>query len=547
MMKLHYLGTMMIGLMLTQTAFAYQKNKTYHFTVLHTNDTHGHFWHNDKGEYGFPAQQTIIQKIKQEVNKKNGSLIILHAGDINTGVPESDLLNARPDIEALNHMGYEAMALGNHEFDNPLQLLDMQQKWAKFPFLSANIIHRKTGRLLVKPYTILNKNGLKFAIVGLTTEETAQAGNPQYIKNVQFIDANTAVRQILPHINQHEKPDVRIALSHLGYHNNQPQATSDQQLVQTLPAKTFDMVIGGHSHTKVCVDTQGKLLENHYAGEPCRPDYQRGTWIMQAGEWGKYLGRADFKFKNGVLTLLDYQLIPINLKQKVKNLQGKESFLPYQETIVPDAQLSQLLHTYQQQGAEKLSEPVANISGTFNGSREVVRNEQSALAKLILLAQKERVAADLAIMNGGAIRASLPEGNISYRDVLMVQPFGNVLSYVDLTGAELSDYLRKIAFHKPDTGAYTQFSADVSMTVNRTNQTVEHIKINDQPIVPTQTYRLALLNYVAQGGDNFPKLSNHPHYKESGLIDAEVLKTFLQQRKNIDAAEFANQHQVVYQ
>ena len=77
----------------------------------------------------------------------------------------------------MNAMGYEATVLGNHEFDNPLQILDMQEKWANFPFLSANVINTKTGKTLVKPYTILNKQDLKIAVVGLTTEDTAKLGN----------------------------------------------------------------------------------------------------------------------------------------------------------------------------------------------------------------------------------------------------------------------------------------------------------------------------------------------------------------------------------
>ena len=112
------------------------------------------FWPNAKGEYGFPAHKTIVNRVKAEVEQKGGSLVLLNAGDFNTGVPESDMQTAEPDIKAMNAMGYEATVLGNHEFDNPLQILDMQEKWANFPFLSANVINTKTGKTLVKPYTI---------------------------------------------------------------------------------------------------------------------------------------------------------------------------------------------------------------------------------------------------------------------------------------------------------------------------------------------------------------------------------------------------------
>ena len=100
------------------------------------------------------------------MEKKGGSVIILNAGDVNTGVPESDMQNARPDIEGLNEIGYEAMVLGNYEFDSPLQILTMQEKWAKFPFISANVVNKQTEQPLVKPYIMLNKNSLKIAVVG---------------------------------------------------------------------------------------------------------------------------------------------------------------------------------------------------------------------------------------------------------------------------------------------------------------------------------------------------------------------------------------------
>lgn len=114
-------------------AHAYEKDKTYRFTVLHSNDTHGRFWKNDKGEYGFSVLKTAIDNVRKEVEAQGGTVILLHAGDFNTGVPESDLQNAKPDIEGLNAMKFDALALGNHEFDNPLQLLDKQERWGKIP------------------------------------------------------------------------------------------------------------------------------------------------------------------------------------------------------------------------------------------------------------------------------------------------------------------------------------------------------------------------------------------------------------------------------
>ena len=115
---------------------------TYNLTILHTNDHHGHFekfslWRNpDIG--GFAAQSALVNMVRAEVEKAGGSVLLLSAGDINTGVPEADMLDAEPDFVAMNMLGYEAMTLGHGEFNNPCEVLKQQREWAGFPFLAAN-------------------------------------------------------------------------------------------------------------------------------------------------------------------------------------------------------------------------------------------------------------------------------------------------------------------------------------------------------------------------------------------------------------------------
>ena len=169
-----------------QPAQAYEKDKTYKITILHTNDHHGHFWRSEYGEYGLAAQKTLVDGIRKEVAEEGGSVLLLSGGDINTGVPESDLQNAEPDFKGMNLVGYDAMALGNHEFDNPLETLRIQEKWATFPFLSANIYKKSTGERLFKPYAVFDKQGVKIAVIGLTTDDTAKIGNPGNFPDTEF-------------------------------------------------------------------------------------------------------------------------------------------------------------------------------------------------------------------------------------------------------------------------------------------------------------------------------------------------------------------------
>lgn len=527
-------------------AHAYQAGKTYRFTVLHTNDTHGRYWHNDKGEFGFAAQKTLIERIRKEVKAQGGQVLLLHAGDFNTGVPESDLQNARPDIEGLNMLGYEAAALGNHEFDIPQQILGMQEQWAKFPLLSANVRWGKTAAHLVKPYTVLNKGGLRIAVVGLTTPDTKTLGNPDYTKALVFDPAAEAAKRTLAQIERRYKPDVRIALTHLGYDEQGQHGTNapgDVSLARALPENAFDLIIGGHSHTTVCTDGQGNLVKDYAPGQACKPDFQNGTWIVQAGEWGKYLGRADFEFKNGQTRLVNYQLIPINLKKAVKNAEGKTEHTLYQAEIPADPKVLAHLKTYQDQGDKLLGVEAGSTEGVFDGKRENVRSKQMPLGKLIATAQMERGRADVALMNGGGIRDSLPEGKITYRDILKVQPFGNVLSTVPMTGAELKAYLETALKFSPGAGAYPQFAGLEIQTYPQGChiQGISAVKVKGEALDERKTYVLSIPSFIAAGGDNYPVLRGKPGFVDGGFVDAEVLKDYFGKNSPVKAADFATE------
>ena len=150
--------------------------RLYHLTILHTNDHHGHFAKFDpypvRDVGGLAAQSTLVNIVRAEVKNLGGSTLLLSAGDVNTGVPESDMLDAEPDFKIMNLLRYDAMVLGNHEFDKPREVLMKQKGWAEFPFLSANVVKKDTGETLVDAFVMREFDGLRVAIFGLTTEET---------------------------------------------------------------------------------------------------------------------------------------------------------------------------------------------------------------------------------------------------------------------------------------------------------------------------------------------------------------------------------------
>ncbi|EPO4127738.1 bifunctional UDP-sugar hydrolase/5'-nucleotidase UshA [Salmonella enterica subsp. enterica] len=528
----------------TQPAQAYEKDKTYKITILHTNDHHGHFWRSEYGEYGLAAQKTLVDSIRKEVAQEGGSVLLLSGGDINTGVPESDLQDAEPDFRGMNLIGYDAMAVGNHEFDNPLTVLRQQEKWAKFPFLSANIYQKSTGERLFKPWAIFTRQDIKIAVIGLTTDDTAKIGNPEYFTDIEFRKPAEEAKVVIQELNMNEKPDVIIATTHMGHYDNGDHgsnAPGDVEMARSLPAGSLAMIVGGHSQDPVCMASENKKQVNYVPGTPCAPDKQNGIWIVQAHEWGKYVGRADFEFRNGEMKMVNYQLIPVNLKKKVTWDNGKSERVLYTPEIAENPQMLSLLTPFQNKGKAQLEVKIGSVNGLLEGGRSKVRFVQTNMGRVILAAQIARTGADFGVMSGGGIRDSIEAGDITYKSVLKVQPFGNIVVYADMSGKEVVDYLTAVAQMKPDSGAYPQF-ANVSFVAKEGKLT--DLKIKGEPVDPAKTYRMATLSFNATGGDGYPRIDNKPGYVNTGFIDAEVLKEFIQQNSPLDAAAFTPKGEV---
>ncbi|MCX8904741.1 bifunctional UDP-sugar hydrolase/5'-nucleotidase UshA [Vibrio parahaemolyticus] len=530
----------------SQPAHEWNADTTYKLTVLHTNDHHGRFWQNKHGEYGMAARKTLIDDLRDEIQAEGGSVLLLSGGDINTGVPESDLQDAEPDFKGMSKIGYDAMALGNHEFDNPLDVLFKQQDWANFPMLSANIYDKKTGKRLFQPYAMFNKQGIKIAVIGLTTEDTAKLGNPEFIGQVDFRDPKAEAKELIAELKKTENPDLIFAVTHMGHYENGNRginAPGDVALARYLNEGDLDMIVGGHSQEPVCMEGPNVIKKNFKPGDECQPDQQNGTYIVQAHEWGKYVGRADYEFRNGELSMVSYDLIPVNLKKKI-NVDGQSQRVFVQDEITQDKAMLDFLRPFQEKGQSQLNVKIAESNGKLEGDRDVVRFQQTNLGRLIATAHMERAKADFAVMNSGGVRDSIEAGDITYKDVLTVQPFGNMVSYVDMSGQEVLDYLNIVATKPVDSGAYAQF-AGISMRIE--NDKVTNVFIGNKQLRLDGRYRFTVPSYNASGGDGYPKIDTHPGYVNTGFTDAEVLKDYLENHSPIDVNEYAPSGEVMYQ
>jgi len=509
-----------------------EKDKTYRITIMHTNDHHGRFWHNSDGEYGMAARKTVVDDIRRDVAAAGGYSLLLDGGDVNTGVPESDLQDAVPDFKGMNLLGYQAMAVGNHEFDKPLGVLKMQRDLAQFPMLSANIY--EGGQRMFAPYKVFDLGGLKVGVMGLTTEDTVKMSHPDNVDKLEFRSVIAEASKVVPELRR--QADVVIAATHMGHYENGQhgtQAPGDVEMARAVPG--IDLVVGGHTQNPACMKAENVLDRAYVPGAVCQPDRQNGAWIVQAHEWGKYVGRADFEYRNGEFKLVKYALIPINLKQPVKGADGKTTLVPYTSQIAQDKDMMALLTPYQQFGQEKLNVQIGSVDGRLVGERDVVRKNVTNLGVLIGQAMMDKTRADLAVVNAGGVRDSIAAGVITYKDVLKVQPFGNTVCTAELSAQELLDYLNASAKMSPGSGAYPQF-AGVALEISAGN--VSNVRVKGAPLDMGKTYRITVNNFQAAGGDGYPKLVSHPSFVNTGFVDADVLRAFIVAKSPIKAAEF---------
>lgn len=484
----------------------YTKGKTYKLTILHTNDHHGRFWSNKDGEYGLAARATLIKQLREEVENQGGEVLLLDAGDVNTGVPQSDLLDAEPDFKGMAAIGYDVMAVGNHEFDKPLKtILKQQKEWAKFPFISANIYDDKTQERVFPSHITKNLDGLEVTVFGLTTEDTPKKSKPENSAGLTFVSSVEEAKKLVPTLRP--KSDILIALTHIGHYPDEKHgadAPGDVTLARKVDG--IDLIVGGH--------TQKPLF---------KPDIQNGTIIVQAFEWGKYVGKVDLEFKDGEVTLKSYQLIPVNLKDSTVKIKD-------------DEKIHALLKPYKDQGDKSLAIEIGSAEVEFIGRRDLVRTQETNLGNLVARSYREKFNADIGLTNSGGIRDSIYPGKISIETVMMVLPFGGEVVTTEFSGKELKNYIEYVVTKlTAGSGSFPQFSG-LEVVLDKKSQKILSLKVNGKPVVATQKYSLALPEFIAKGGDKYPTVP----YVKYGHIDADLLKEFIQNKKSdLKAKDFA--------
>jgi 5'-nucleotidase len=401
-----FFSVVVLSMLLLTFGSAGAQDETFAITLLHTNDTHAAHQSNNSGDGGVARQMAVVSQVRAE----GGNVLLLDAGDRFTGTLFHRVFLGQDNVEIMNLLGYDVMTLGNHEFDNGSEVLLAFLQGLDFPVVSANIDFGGNRALAseVSPFVVLEVGGERIGVVGLTTPETPDVSSPG--DSITFDSDLLGVVEAAVGALTAEGVNKIILLTHTGI-------LVDESLLTSLNG--IDVFVGGHSHT---------LLSNAYGAAtgtyPIEAETEVGEPILyvQAGSNNLYLGRLDVEFDaNGVIADAGGDTILLS------------------RYITPDPVMETLVAELAAPVEELRSTPVegAVASALLVGDRAICRVEECDLGNLITDAMIADTGAQIAIMNGGGIRASIEQGDITVGEVLTVLPFGNLVSTFELTGANV--------------------------------------------------------------------------------------------------------------
>ncbi|WP_160032364.1 5'-nucleotidase C-terminal domain-containing protein [Paenibacillus sp. An7] len=467
------------------TASASEQKGT-HITILHTNDTHARAV-EDSPIMGYAKVAGIADKYR----KDNPNTLFLDGGDAIHGTTFATLVNGESIVKVMNEMGYDAIVPGNHEFNYGWEHLVKLSKELNFPMISANV-KKKNNTGLFDPYIIKEVDGVKLGIIALTTPETAYKTNPKNVEGIQFTDPSDEMQKYVDELRN--KVDVIVALAHIGQDDSDTDNTFD--VVKEIDG--IDVYIDGHSHT---------MLEDGIVAD-------NGTLIASAGEYTKYVGVVDLWVDGGDV-----------VKKKASLIDEKEA-----AGIAPNEKVAALVDSITKEQAPILDEVVANISTDLEGSREKVRTGETNLGDLIADALRDVSGADVALTNGGGIRASIEKGEVTKGEVITVLPFGNQIVTLNVKGEDLIAALENGVKSYPEaSGGFPQISG-FTFKIDPSKEAgsrVHSVMVGGKAIDPNAVYSLATNDFTSIGGDEYDMFKKYSQAGMYGSLD-EALITHLQ-------------------
>ncbi|UCZ53747.1 bifunctional metallophosphatase/5'-nucleotidase [Bacillus shivajii] len=418
--------------------------RTLSLDIFHTNDIHSKI-------DNFGLMSAFINDQAAEVDNH----LFLDGGDIFSGNAVVDLQDGEPIVALLNEMGLDAMAIGNHEFDYGQEAFAEREEQAEFNWLSANteVVDPEIPIQQPEPYKIYEIDGVDVGVFALT--QAPPATSPSGIVGLEFHDYVETAEE---YAYLQDETDILIALTHIGL-------GADRNLAENIDF--FDVIIGGHSHSR--------LYEEEIVN---------GTPIVQAGSDSKYVGHFNLEFDGTEVTFNDYYLQDVD------------------ELTEVNEDVQAMVDAYNEEAEELLGKVVGYTNTGL--SREARYERDTSLGNFITDAMRDAVSdADMAITNNGGIRANIEEGVITASDIYTVEPFGNELTEMEITGEDLRDVI-EYSFSRSDSIDLQASGLNYTIYTDEDGAYVDaDLYVDGELIDDSKTYTLITNDFMAEGGSGY--------------------------------------------
>lgn len=508
----------LVGSLASLNSFAWD------LTILHANDVHSAAAGvNDRGPVyddtdavgGLARVTALVADEKAKAKVQGKAVLALDAGDFWQGTHFFRTGGMPWAREAMRHMPWDAVTLGNHEFDLGCETLARYVKALPFPVLAANLEKNPACPLSTAPLpatVVKDFNGVKVGIIGLVNDEGKDIS--EACPKTNFADRATALRRAAAELEKSGVTHI-IAVTHVGYE-------ADQALARAVPA--IDVIVGGHTHSVLGVHPHSEgpypTVIAHDAGSK--------TLVVQAGRSTRYLGRLTVSFDDA---------------GRIVQFRGDL------EELVPSLRRDEAMHEFVVQSIEAIRADQERFVGVNTSTlpdgldpcREGDCLSGMATADAFLAWGRSRGAV-AAILNGGAVRAAMPIGPVTHADLLDIHPFGNRIQVADVSGAVLREALEH-GLSEPDViGPRLLQTAGLRYRINPAAPVGKRIvsaeirtkEVIWAPILPENVYRIVTIAYLLGGGDHFSMLGQHAKILETGPLEVDVLEAYLREKKDQD-------------
>lgn len=463
---------------------------TANISILYTADTHGRlrsFYFDSDKPIGGVAKRAIFFQDKRR--HKGMTWLTLDAGDTLSGTALADVFKGQPCIEAMNMLKYDAMVLGVHDFDFGVDVLKQRVAEAQFAVVCANVKYLDTGQPFVAPYVILNRDGVRIAILGLTTGDLAERVAPENLTGLQVLDPIETARVMVPQLKA--QADVVIALTHLGING-------DIKLASQVP--DIDVIVGGLSHAELQV-----------------PMKFEDTLIVHDAEYGRDVGLLKLSF---------------DPEQNYKQVYFANELEPMAGKWVENTDYLAWLDTYN----EPLRQRMDTIVGTsaLEMASTKVRSAEVPLGNYVTDILRDTLHTDVAILPAAYFPNGLPEGPITLGDLYTALPFDEYAVVVDLTGGELKEVLDE-ASNQIGRPGFPQVSG-VSFGI--LGGQAYSVLVGGREIDLFANYRLATSDAMAEGKFGYARLGTITKVHPTGLLIRDMIRKRLASGQEAQASVY---------